>query len=233
MKKAFILVPVLTLFLTVSVNAKTPEGITPIKSTISSCVVGGCSNELCVNSSDKPVFSTCLWKEEYACLPQARCEVQSNGACGWTYTDEYNQCRGIGMTSPTPTLTQTSPEATISPTTVATPTFAINQPTSIPPSTEIVDDVHDIPQAPKYDSVPTPIISNTAVVPNSDSNKSTAPKLISNTDRLFTKLSQPIFTLPNKSTNQINKISEEKNNSIPIFYQRIQKYIKAFFPSFL
>ena len=56
------------------------------------CVTGGCSGEICTDASAGPIYSTCQWKAEYACLPKAKCEVQSSGKCGWTYTEEYNQC---------------------------------------------------------------------------------------------------------------------------------------------
>jgi len=55
------------------------------------CVIGGCSNHLCIERGD-PGISTCEWREEYACYRGATCERQSNGQCGWTVTDNLRQC---------------------------------------------------------------------------------------------------------------------------------------------
>jgi hypothetical protein len=38
------------------------------------------------------VVSTCEWRPEYACYADATCEVQDDGACGWTETDELRDC---------------------------------------------------------------------------------------------------------------------------------------------
>lgn len=72
----------------------------------SKCVIGGCSGELCADADKGPHFSICLWKEEYACLKHATCELQASGNCGWTYSDDYHACIGGGKSeppSPTPT----------------------------------------------------------------------------------------------------------------------------------
>lgn len=54
------------------------------------CFVTGCSGQIC---SDEEVFSTCEWKQEYACYKQAVCERQApNGECGWTETEKFSQC---------------------------------------------------------------------------------------------------------------------------------------------
>ena len=53
------------------------------------CIVTGCSGQVC---SDRPVYTTCEWRPEYACYADATCERQDNGACGWTPTDELKQC---------------------------------------------------------------------------------------------------------------------------------------------
>ena len=66
------------------------------------CSVGGCSGELCVDEEKGPHYSICLWKEEYACLKHAVCEIQSGGNCGWTYTDAYDACI-YGSEPPQPT----------------------------------------------------------------------------------------------------------------------------------
>ena len=57
-----------------------------------SCVIGGCSSQLCVDSAHGDVVSTCEYREEYACYKTAICERQSTGQCGWTKLKELNQC---------------------------------------------------------------------------------------------------------------------------------------------
>jgi hypothetical protein len=54
------------------------------------CYVGGCSGQLCTDRPD--AVSTCEYRAEYACYRYARCERQSNGACGWSATDAFSQC---------------------------------------------------------------------------------------------------------------------------------------------
>lgn len=54
-----------------------------------SCIVTGCSNQVC---AAEPVITTCEWKEEYACYWTARCEIQSDGQCGWTETPGLKAC---------------------------------------------------------------------------------------------------------------------------------------------
>lgn len=54
-----------------------------------SCRVTGCSGEIC---SNKEVMSTCVYKPEYACYKQARCEIQSDGNCGFTLNTSVNAC---------------------------------------------------------------------------------------------------------------------------------------------
>jgi len=56
----------------------------------SGCYVGGCSSQIC--SDDPDVITTCEFREEYACYRTATCERQATGQCGWTPTDELNQC---------------------------------------------------------------------------------------------------------------------------------------------
>ena len=55
------------------------------------CVTGGCSGELCVEKGND-VASTCIWDDSYACYKTAKCEVQSDGNCGWTQTLQLQQC---------------------------------------------------------------------------------------------------------------------------------------------
>jgi hypothetical protein len=49
------------------------------------CVVGGCNGELCTeqNTDGSGMISICLWKLEFACYKNARCERQTDGLCGW------------------------------------------------------------------------------------------------------------------------------------------------------
>ena len=54
-----------------------------------SCIISGCSAEVC---SDQAVVTPCIWRDAYACFRDARCERQSDGACGWTQTSELVAC---------------------------------------------------------------------------------------------------------------------------------------------
>lgn len=53
------------------------------------CTPSGCSGEVC---SDQPVFTACVFRPEYACYQAATCEVQTDGECGWTQTNELAAC---------------------------------------------------------------------------------------------------------------------------------------------
>jgi len=55
------------------------------------CVITGCSNEICADSSAQLV-SSCIWSNKNACYKGAECKVQSNGECGWTKTAQLTQC---------------------------------------------------------------------------------------------------------------------------------------------
>lgn len=67
-----------------------PNNVMPT-STQSSCKVGGCSSQLCVEESDEGV-STCEYTQAYACYKSATCTRQQNGKCGWTETNELKAC---------------------------------------------------------------------------------------------------------------------------------------------
>jgi hypothetical protein len=54
------------------------------------CVVSGCSSQLCTDRVD--LASTCELLEEYACYRTATCERQADGTCGWTETPELRAC---------------------------------------------------------------------------------------------------------------------------------------------
>ena len=55
----------------------------------SACKVGGCSGEIC---SDKKMLSNCMYRPEYSCYKNAKCEVQPSGECGWTPSIELDAC---------------------------------------------------------------------------------------------------------------------------------------------
>jgi eight-cysteine-cluster-containing protein len=55
-----------------------------------SCHVTGCSAQVCSDLTD--VVTTCEWRDVYECYASASCERQSDGACGWTPTEELNAC---------------------------------------------------------------------------------------------------------------------------------------------
>lgn len=59
--------------------------VTPMKV----CKVGGCSGEIC---SDKEMLSNCIYRPEYSCYKNAKCEVQPSGECGWTPSTELDAC---------------------------------------------------------------------------------------------------------------------------------------------
>jgi hypothetical protein len=57
--------------------------------TVKACFASGCSGQVC---SDEMVVSTCMYRPEYACYKQAKCERQATGECGWTPTPAFNAC---------------------------------------------------------------------------------------------------------------------------------------------
>ena len=56
------------------------------------CIVTGCSKELCVDESEADIVTPCVYLDEYACYKGATCEIQPNGSCGWTQTNELKSC---------------------------------------------------------------------------------------------------------------------------------------------
>ena len=66
------------------------DGGTPSPEPPSRCVVAGCSGQVCTD--DPGVATTCEWRAEYACYHDAECQRQTDGACGWTQTDELQAC---------------------------------------------------------------------------------------------------------------------------------------------
>jgi len=69
-------------------GCETCECETPAKT----CVTAGCSGQLCVDSTSGGLTTTCEWLEEYACFDTAKCEVQSDGNCGWTMDANLQWC---------------------------------------------------------------------------------------------------------------------------------------------
>ncbi|MEK7083470.1 MAG: hypothetical protein AAB972_04810 [Patescibacteria group bacterium] len=81
----------------------TPTSIlssTPIPTLIvKPCIVGGCSGELCSPKNQEGLASICIALPESACYKKTRCEIQSNGVCGWTQTSEFAACiKGVKAT---------------------------------------------------------------------------------------------------------------------------------------
>ncbi|MDO8739962.1 MAG: hypothetical protein Q7J54_00115 [Candidatus Woesearchaeota archaeon] len=58
--------------------------------TLGNCYIGGCSKEIC--SDKEGVVSICMYKKEYACYKNAKCERQINGQCGWTQEPQLQAC---------------------------------------------------------------------------------------------------------------------------------------------
>ncbi|MFH0805019.1 MAG: eight-cysteine-cluster domain-containing protein [Patescibacteria group bacterium] len=56
------------------------------------CVVGGCSQQLCVPRDQPPsTVTTCEWRDEYACYEQAACGCQ-NHRCQWSGGKDFTDC---------------------------------------------------------------------------------------------------------------------------------------------
>ncbi|MFO0567219.1 MAG: DUF6748 domain-containing protein [Polyangiaceae bacterium] len=54
------------------------------------CKPTGCSGQIC---ADHDLVTTCDWKPEYACYQSVGvCELQGDGKCGWTQSDELTSC---------------------------------------------------------------------------------------------------------------------------------------------
>lgn len=66
------------------------------------CVRAGCSQQLCVDAEEAAdIVTTCEYRDSYACYAVASCELQSDGHCGFTQTDELTTClKTIRMTPP-------------------------------------------------------------------------------------------------------------------------------------
>ena len=73
---------------------------------LSDCVVGGCSDQLCTNSSspNSDTFSTCEFTDSIACYSKTKapCTVQKNGICGFTNTSALYECLKLAKSSNSP-----------------------------------------------------------------------------------------------------------------------------------
>lgn len=58
------------------------------------CIVTGCSGQVC---ADEEVVTDCAYRPEYACYQGAICERQQDGECGWTQTEELDQCLSAAL----------------------------------------------------------------------------------------------------------------------------------------
>lgn len=65
-----------------------PQATKPPKSN-KPCFKTGCSSQVC---ADHNVFTTCIYREEFACYQKATCERQADGNCGFTQTPELAAC---------------------------------------------------------------------------------------------------------------------------------------------
>lgn len=60
-----------------------------------SCVIGGCSGQLCIEASQAEAggITSCEMRPEYECYQNfGQCRRQANGLCGWTPTKELQSC---------------------------------------------------------------------------------------------------------------------------------------------
>lgn len=73
---------------------RAPCNPVPVCKKTSTCVVGGCSGELCLSEKDASNLgvSTCMWRCEFGCYQYASCEVQDDNKCGWTKSQQFSDC---------------------------------------------------------------------------------------------------------------------------------------------
>jgi hypothetical protein len=72
-----------------------------LPSSAPTCVRAGCSGQLCVeaNLATDGLVTTCEWSDAYACYQAASCELQPSGRCGFTPSEQLQQCLGVGELS--------------------------------------------------------------------------------------------------------------------------------------
>ena len=56
---------------------------------VQSCMRTGCSGQLCASET---ILTTCEFHPWYVCYDDALCEIQPDGECDWTPTDDLLQC---------------------------------------------------------------------------------------------------------------------------------------------
>lgn len=88
-------------YLTIAVSDTAKENIEKAKSVIQTfnqtgsstkkCIVGGCSNELCVESGSDTA-SICIWSDSFACYKDAVCALDTNGNCNWVMDEDLKKC---------------------------------------------------------------------------------------------------------------------------------------------
>ncbi len=73
------------------------------------CVMRGCNNEYCMDE-EAPLIDTsiCIARPERVCYEKAKCDVQSDGQCGWEETRLFLDCL-VQKKSLTRELPQSSP----------------------------------------------------------------------------------------------------------------------------
>lgn len=93
---------ILLLLATLFLVACTPEVLdtTPVDvddtsgefscTTDADCTTSGCSSTVCQHVNVGPTFTTCEWKEEYACYQEANCGCVNNN-CAWQ-DDDLDAC---------------------------------------------------------------------------------------------------------------------------------------------
>ena len=59
--------------------------------TATDCVVGGCSGTVCQSKDAEPIFTTCEYKDEYACYEAIDCGCVAD-KCQWEKTSAFEQC---------------------------------------------------------------------------------------------------------------------------------------------
>jgi len=166
-----------------------------------------------------------VWKEEYACYKDARCERQSNGTCGWTQTEELNYCLGTTETPPV-AITQTplpSPNPTsipkILPTITIPPLLNPNEKQiSVTPIQDIIKPT-DIPDQTKDNTEEKTETSEVTEKKNTTSSENKLVKLLST---LTFKKEQSTQARNTLSTNvffqQLIKIKESLKAKLAVSY---------------
>lgn len=68
-----------------------PDILPPLPNMDTGCKISGCSGEIC-GENEGGIVTTCLYRSEYECYKNARCERQANDRCGWTITPLLKDC---------------------------------------------------------------------------------------------------------------------------------------------